>query len=113
MKEPYISRRYLREKYNHIKFAFEEALDVENQELPDKIPYEKVRQNLGDILDAWESISCELTKKPILEDSDIVPYDKTGKYTEVINETHQDLVKFTNALHDFIVKENIKYGKTD
>ena len=107
MREPYISRHYLKEKYDHIKWYFEDVLEVGNTELDDGIPYEKVQSCVLGIFDAWESIAKEISKKPYIDPEDIEK-DPDGSYKTAIDETSAAVKSAVNALHQFV--EDAKKG---
>ena len=55
----YCSKKYLREKWNRIKFDMESVLDIQNEQI-DSISPEDIKRTLPNIQEATESILEEL-----------------------------------------------------
>ena len=107
MRDPYISRHYLREKYDHIKWCFENVFKIEDEELDDGIPYDVVKANVRGVLAAWEAIAKELTQEPYPEPGDLVSKDLSGTYNSAVEETKSDIRTVCKALSDFVEKEKL------
>lgn len=57
----YVSRKYLREKYQKLKYDMENTLNVLDEEAEDKINEEDVRRTYSNIKDSLLSILDELS----------------------------------------------------
>lgn len=60
----YVSRRYLRSKYESLKWDLEKVLRVLDDDLTDEIDLEDVRRVFPNIQDKCNAILNELNKRP-------------------------------------------------
>lgn len=56
----FVSRSYIREKWNSLKWDMEKYLDILNEEAPDKIEEKDIEKVLPNINDKFDSIINEL-----------------------------------------------------